>query len=399
MDNKDENYLNATSKEKNTEEMSDLLSDMDLRKYSLLSQTKDDLLTVDKINAPEISKVGETNSDYSDLLYSNAKSDTADTPNIVSSAAETLVQPEDKKPLKQSIVRTFKSDAEDAVKMERLSSMSIAIAEQKKRIESGLAMDIDAPTKMKKSAVIFGILFFLVAGIGAITFSYVKERVYPKTEKFAFKSSVQNFIITDSSTEINLNKTNDNDMVSLLTGATRSAGIKLNSIQNIYITENESLSNKRQETKKMIESKKFVALANFKMPNLLLRSLMPEFMFGLHYWNGNQPFFILKTDSYGNAFSGMLEWEKDMKKDFGVLFSLNSRQSNKTASSTDDIFANERDFEDVFVKNKDARAIRSGNGEIFLIYDLHDKDTVIITTNTATLAEISDRLIRARTVR
>lgn len=403
MNDENQNYQNATPEEKNIGEnigeTSDLLNDMDLGKYSPLSQTKDSLLTVDKINEPDIPKVGEANFDYPNPLNSNIKSDTTETPNIANSVAEILVQPEDKKPVKQSIVRTFKSDAENAVKMERLSSMSIAIAEQKKRLESGLAMDIDAPSKTKKMVIIFASLFFLIAGIGAISFSYIQEKIYPKTEKLVFKSSVQNFIITDSSAEINLNKTGGNDVISLLTGAVRSAGIKLNSIQNIYITENEGLSDKGQETKKMIESKKFVALANFKMPNLLSRSLMPEFMFGLHYWNGNQPFLILKTDSYGNAFSGMLEWEKDMKKDFGALFSLNSRQSSKTASSTDDIFANERDFEDVFVKNKDARAIRGGNGEIFLIYDLHNKDTVIITTNTATLAEISDRLVRARTVR
>lgn len=405
MDNKDENYQNAIPEEKNIREnigeMSDLLSDMDLRKYSPLGQTKDSLLTIDSINGAEISKVGETNFDYPNTLSSNIQSDITEVPNTANSIAETpvSVQPEDKKPVKQSIVRTFKGDAEDAVKMERLSSMSIAIAEQKKRLESGLAMDIYAPSKTKKIAIIFASLFFLVAGIGAISFSYFQEKIYPKTEKLVFKSSVQSFIITDSSAEINLNKTNSGDMVNLLTGAIRRAGIKSNSIQNIYITENNGISDKGQEIKKMIESKKFIALANFKMPNLLSRSLLPEFMLGLHYWNGNQPFLILKTDSYGNAFSGMLEWEKDMKKDFDALFSLSSRQSSKIASSTDDIFANERDFEDVFVKNKDARAIRGGNGEIFLIYDLHDKDTVIITTNTSTLAEISDRLVRARTVR
>ena len=149
----------------------------------------------------------------------------------------------------------------------------------------------------------------------------------------------------------------------------------------------------------MIEAKKFVSLMNFKMPNSLLRSLTPEFMLGLHYWNGNQPFLILKTDSYGTAFAGMLEWEKNMKTDLRILFFLSNRQSNKIASSTDDVFANEKDFEDVVVKNKDARAIRDADGGIFLIYDLHDKDTVIITTNTTTLTELSDRLIRARMVR
>ena len=84
---------------------------------------------------------------------------------------------------------------------------------------------------------------------------------------------------------------------------------------------------------------------------------------------------------------------------FEDIIFLSNRQSNKIASSTDDVFANEKDFEDVVVKNKDARAIRDADGGIFLIYDLHDKDTVIITTNTTTLTELSDRLIRARMVR
>lgn len=392
MDNKDENYLNAIPGEKITEDISSLAGDIDTQ-GSNLGQTKDSLLTMDKI--------GEVSSGYPNPFNPIVKTDVSEASSIETSPEISEVQREEgaQKSLKQSIVRTFKSDAEEAVKMERLSSMSIAIAEQKKRLASGLTMDIDAPTTARKWIILFASLFFVVAGVGAISFSYIKEKIYPKVEESAIKSSIQNFIMTESSVEVDLNKTGGKDLVNLLADAVRSAGIKLNSIQNIYITENEISVGKGKETKNMIESKKFVSAVNFKMPDLLQRSLTPEFMLGLHYWNGNQPFLILKTDSYGNAFAGMLEWEKNMKKDLGVLFSLNSRQSNKVASSTDDIFASERDFEDVFVKNKDARAIRDANGEVFLIYDLHDKDTIVITTNTTTLTELSDRLVRARTVR
>ena len=69
----------------------------------------------------------------------------------------------------------------------------------------------------------------------------------------------------------------------------KGAGIKLNSIQNIYITESGTIPRKGKK-QNMIEAKKFVSLMNFKMPNPLLRSLTPEFM--LYYWNGNQPFFL-----------------------------------------------------------------------------------------------------------
>ena len=263
----------------------------------------------------------------------------------------------------------------------------------------GSVVEFAASTTLRRWIILFASLFFIIAGVGAFNLNYIKEKIYPKTEKPVVKSSIQNFIMTESAAEIDLNKIGGKNLANALADIIKGAGIKLNSIQNIYITESGGNTEKGKETKNMIEAKKFVSLMNFKMPNSLLRSLTPEFMLGLHYWNGNQPFLILKTDSYGTAFAGMLEWEKNMKTDLRILFFLSNRQSNKIASSTDDVFANEKDFEDVVVKNKDARAIRDADGGIFLIYDLHDKDTVIITTNTTTLTELSDRLIRARMVR
>ena len=96
----------------------------------------------------------------------------------------------------------------------------------------------------------------------------------------------------------------------------------------------------------------------------------------------------------------MLSWEKNMAGDLSSLFPRNiPMEIQEDTTTTEQVLSYKKAFEDVLVKNKDARALRDENGEIFLIYSLPDKETILIASNTDTLAELFDRIIRSRTVR
>ena len=242
MDNKDENYLNAIPGEKITEDISSLAGDIDTQ-GSNLGQTKDSLLTMDKI--------GEVGSGYPNPFNPIVKTDVSEASSIETSLEISEVQRGEgaQKSLKQSIVRTFKSDAEEAVKLERISSMSIAIAEQKKRLMPGSVVEFAASTTLRRWIILFASLFFIIAGVGAFNLNYIKEKIYPKTEKPVVKSSIQNFIMTESAAEIDLNKIGGKNLANALADIIKGAGIKLNSIQNIYITESGAIPRKGKKQK------------------------------------------------------------------------------------------------------------------------------------------------------
>ncbi|MBU6431219.1 MAG: hypothetical protein KGJ58_00445 [Patescibacteria group bacterium] len=304
---------------------------------------------------------------------------------------------------KQSIVRTYKSDTEEAIRIEHASSLSIALAEQKKKQEYQLIEDADRETNpaaalsSRKIFIFIISMLFVLAGIGAFNLNYIKEKVKPAPQD---QPQIKSLITADSNKEINLDEIGGNDLNSLLSDSLKLAGAAENSIRNIYITENNKSAGKEKLPNKVISSKKFMSLINSRMPDSLLRSLKTEYMLGVHYSNGNHPFIILKTDSYENAFAGMLLWEKNMRADLSGLFSLNGESSSGEATATaPHVSAGNKDFEDVLVKNKDARVLKNSDDNVILIYSLFDKETVIIAANTDTLAELFDRIIRSRTIR
>lgn len=304
---------------------------------------------------------------------------------------------EEKKNLKQSIVRTYKSDAEEAIKTEKMSSISIVMAEEKKKREyETIEPSADSP-KSKKVLIFIISLFFVFGGIGAFSFNYIKEKInIAPTSKKDLK--IKSLIMADSSEEINLNELNKKDLSGSLSEIISATDLNSNSIKNIYITKN--VVENGNKTKKIATPREFLPLLSSKIPDILLRSLSDEYMFGIHSQDSNHPFIVLKTDSYESGFAGMLSWEKSIAGDLNSIFPRNITLSTQDGTTTtDQILSYKKDFEDVLVKNKDTRSLRDENGEIFLIYSLSDKDTILITSNTDTLVELFDRIIRSRTVR
>ena len=155
------------------------------------------------------------------------------------------------------------------------------------------------------------------------------------------------------------------------------ANNKLDTVENIYITENINGS----ET--AAAAQRFFFFIDSRVPPSLLRSLGNNFALGFHTFNGNHPFLVLKTGFYENAFAGMLGWEQYMARDIFPIFGIKKKEGSA-------IFL--RPFEDKTVKNLDARVLKDDDGEILLFYVFKDKGTIIITDSENTLSELVKRL-------
>lgn len=304
--------------------------------------------------------------------------------------------PETKTILKQSIVRTLKSDTEEAIKLEQMSLANIMLAEQKKKQKYPQIEQSADSQKSKKGLFLALSLFFVFAGIGAFYFNILKEKIATVPEK---APEITALIPSDHTTEFSLNASNGKELSASLSKIIMEIETKPNSIENIYIFKNITSSEKRKELKKAATSEEFLSLVVIKAPGALIRSLKSEYMLGVRSSDGNHPFVILKTKSYENAFAGMLAWEKSIGKDLEQLFSLGGGADDQEMINEDQLFASKKEFEDILIKNKDARVLKNFDGRIILAYSIPDKETILIATDTETLAELFGRVIRSRMVR
>ncbi len=131
------------------------------------------------------------------------------------------------------------------------------------------------------------------------------------------------------------------------------------------------------------------------LPDTLQRSLRQEYAFGFHSWIKNEPYLILITDSFDNAYAGMLEWEKNIPLDLGPIFY--DEKALLGATSTDQIVIEK--FVDRIYNNKDVRVIENREKKPILLWSILDRNIIIITTNGDTLNEINRRLTSSSVVR
>jgi hypothetical protein len=146
------------------------------------------------------------------------------------------------------------------------------------------------------------------------------------------------------------------------------------------------------------------------IPQTLLRTMTGPYLFGVHSFDENQPFFIIETDSYETAYRGMLDWERTMQGDLGALFARNPSPktpvvpidtpvASTTASSTPSVsdFI-QTGFVDRVVENQDARVVLNEQGDLVLLWTFLGRNRIVITTNEYTLREVISRMSSAPVV-
>ncbi|MCR4334409.1 MAG: hypothetical protein NUV47_01595 [Patescibacteria group bacterium] len=273
----------------------------------------------------------------------------------------------------QRPLRTYESDVADTIKSKNVSVTKIAIAEKIKKEKNDLTSPIPPSPLLKNISLFFISLILVVSGLYAIyEFYYV-----PKSKVIVInKTVVPNIIVSDIDKEVTIETINSE---------TNNLSIPENSIANLYITKGEG------DAKKLISAQEFLSLLQTDAPDQYVRTLEPDFMFGIHSFNGNNPFIIFKTNLYQSAFAGMLKWEATLANDLSVIFST-------TAQPTPDILATSKPFIDLVIKNKDVRALTNQYDRITLLYTFLDKETLLITTNEFTLKEILNRITNKKFV-
>lgn len=280
---------------------------------------------------------------------------------------------------KISPIRTYQSDAARSVKENQTSLTRMVIAEQgrKDRLSAELS-----PRSSKNIVLISLSVILLITGVLLATYFFVKT-ITPKVGTENGPERIPALILTEQDFGVDITGNNRETIWKKSSGAVKELTPRLDSLVNIYFTETKDYMSQPE----IINTEKFFSAIESRIPGTLLRSLDSSFLFGIHSFNGNQPFLILKTNFYENAAAGMYSWESGLAGEILPLFGI-APQNNS------EIYR--RAFVDSVIKNKDVRVLRDDTGQPLLIYYFKDKKTIIITTNEATLSEIITRLSTAK---
>lgn len=121
------------------------------------------------------------------------------------------------------------------------------------------------------------------------------------------------------------------------------------------------------------------------VPDILSRSISDEWMLGVYSGIGEQKsLFIITTNNFfQNTFAGLIQWEKTMPQDL--------KEYLYSASDIKD-FTIRGQYKDKIIKNKDVREYVAENGHISFLYSFISNDKLVITNSENALEEIITRL-------
>ncbi len=269
------------------------------------------------------------------------------------------------------VVRTYEGDLALIMREKKGSVIKIALAEHRKRETEG-ERAMAAPKK--NSIFLFSSLMAIVLSVALLGFVYFAK----EDENGAATIKVESLIFAEKQKAVDASGFSQAKLIAAVKAELGETTLRLDTIENIYFIEGAGAAKEKMPTER------FFGILGTRVPAVLLRSLKENFMFGIHAFNGNQPFLILKTDFYENAFLGLLKWESSLASDLLPVFGTKITSENR--------YLLEKDFQDVTIKNIDARALTDEGGKTVLIYTIPNKETIIIGTAEDTLNEVIGRL-------
>lgn len=287
-----------------------------------------------------------------------------------------------KKSSRLSTLRTYKSDIARVLAKPGQSLTRIALAEQSSRKKKGAA-PYERQITIKRIIIFAASILLIVAGVGFFVWAlFWEDDGKPKGEEIL----EQHIITFEGEREILLPRNSSRSALErAVNNELEQAVLPINHIEHVVFAiekQGPIFTESEQEEvlkKQPIETQQLFNILRTRASGGLMRSLDEKFFYGFYGFRGNQPFLIFSVNSFGNAFAGMLTWERFIKEDLAPLLALQKDAVN-------DI------FKDEIFKNHDTRVLRQENGEIVLLYSFVEPDTLVIARDKTILDEIITRV-------
>lgn len=258
--------------------------------------------------------------------------------------------------------------------------------------------DAEPPSRFTRKLFMFLLsLIFIASGLGTGYYFYMKSPVSKLPVIQTVKSKVPSIITPNIQKIVPIASLKNELLGQKIQSLSSSTEMTKDSITEFIFTKNTASTTAR------VISVDFINLLGYSAPEMLKRSLVDSWMFGV-YGNDNEntPFIILKTDFFQNAFAGTLKWEPAMPEELATILNYRDKiraENNLSSSTIASYFAVKGKFVDRVILNRDVREFITEAKNTLLVYSFIDKDTLLITTSESTMRNLIQRLEKQPQVR
>ncbi len=317
-----------------------------------------------------------------------------------------------------SPIRTMKNDIAEAVKNQKESLVSIAVAEDKKKsveraVEAAAPIPESQPVPTAPRPIgriiIVIVLILIIVGAG-LAYKFVLPKLpkinIPEISIPSFGSpSEKPLAITTTDSRVDFapslikattekrfdtNKETPERIFTAVASLRVAEGSK-GDIKNIYFYEEVSGTDASRSTDLRdtipqdrktvsISANKLIILSGVSTSEILSRSLENTFMAGLFNEEAGStptPFIILKVSGYDTGFAGMLEWERNLPRFFDTVFGTNT-EAGLTGKTK---------MRDVVLSGRDARVLEI-TPTISIAYAFANPSTIVIASSRNALEKL-----------
>ncbi len=221
----------------------------------------------------------------------------------------------EKAPIPPQNIRTYESDVANVMSHKRTSTASIAMAESAKRDEGQSIGDATESSHAMRNLILTLASLVLVGGglVGAY-YLYSISPLAPSTP-VAPKQQIQAAVIpADTQVSVSIDTTDPIELLARVSAEAKKP-LEPGTIKEIIplMTANGKLQR--------ISSADMLKLADISPPDILTRSLNPQWMLGVYAnSSGQNRIFVIATENYfQNAFVGISQWENVMADDLKLF--------------------------------------------------------------------------------
>lgn len=275
-------------------------------------------------------------------------------------------------------LRSFQGDMQQHIEVKKETIATIALAEQKKKIEHNEPTYTEPEVRAKASHSSRGGLFVVIGALALIVGGVIFGGLY-------FLKTENDTTVTAEidKTLISYTEKKEIDLPIVTAPALASALLQE---QSIYTASaNSVLYTSFVSEGTMVRAPALFGAIAQSAGDALKRNI-DEVMVGVYSYDTSELFFVLQPDDFGIVYSGMLDWESVMGSDLSLFF----------PSLRQYLAENPSIFSDETYKNKDVRVIRNELGNVILLYGFIDKDTLVITANERIFEAVLNRYLQSK---
>lgn len=271
---------------------------------------------------------------------------------------------------KRAAVKTYKDYAAESLRKGGGSLTKMIIAEREKKHER----ERQSATNPTNVAMTLLSMVLVTLGLGAVVGAFFLVQTIqndPRGSEVLVPEPLLNY---DYRSEAHVPDITRTRMAREIEDQLGDITIEVGAIKYIYFATDNQFGGKA-----LMSTQEFLEGLRAKISGTFTRVLDDNFMYGVFSTTDNAPFLILRVENYTQSYAEMLDWERSLGLDLGILFNIEDFDLSRSS------------FVDVVYYNNDTRAVLDIEGEPVIAYSFIDPHTIVIFSNKLALREIVNR--------